>query len=404
MSRAAGGLLALALLLGGREDRVVLQGGKEQSGRVVYEDEHRVVLRRGKRDATFRREEVQRVESRWKDLGTLLDNDLAADPSDPEALELLIAQAQECGLEGEARALCWRSLLRTGPEAEGSEPLHLALGHVKRARGWAVPMGNRTLDWDKRFQMASDWGAAWELESLHYRLRSNLPLETVVELLLDLERIQRAFYGMFGTALELFDVCDPMDVQVHGDSASYPEVANEAGRYDPAIDEVHVNASGALVFETLAHEATHQLLQNTAFLEKGHEGEIPPWVNEGLAEYVAAGVVRAPRLVYEPGRPMARHFRAHAQAKDPIDLTRVLSLSTGDYDASSDRALKYAQSYTLVHFLLHGEEGRWRDGFLEYLRTVYRGKGSSTDLKRCLDVDWRVLEKAWTAYVRAMKV
>lgn len=36
-----------------------------------------------------------------------------------------------------------------------------------------------------------------------------------------------------------------------------------------------------------------------------------------------------------------------------------------------------------------------------FLRSVYRGQGSATDLRDCLDVRWRDLEQEWLAYVRS---
>lgn len=396
------GLAGLLFLCEGESDRVVLKDGKALTGRVVFEDESRLVLRQKSRDTTLAMEAVQRVDSRLRNLYVLLDNAQRADATDPEDLELLVSQAEECGLSGEAQVFWWRLLLLAHARGEENEAAHLALGHVKRGSGWRLPVGSRSVEWDKRFELAKDWGSALEFSSYHFRVRTNLPLELDLDVLLDLERFYRAFFEFLGPELGLYDVCQPMRVHLHADSASYPEVGLEAGRYDPIEDLVHLDASQRFAFETLAHEVTHQLLYDTAFREQKRDGEIPAWLNEGLAEYLAASIVRTPGLLVELGRPEARHFRAHAQAKDSLDLTRVLALSVGDYSSSSDRDLKYAQSYTLVHFFLHGEEGRYRAGFFEFLRTVYRGKGSSTDLKRCLGVAWRPLEKAWHAYARGM--
>jgi hypothetical protein len=115
---------------------------------------------------------------------------------------------------------------------------------------------------------------------------------------------------------------------------------------------------------------------------------------------MSAGVQHTSPLSFVAGEVRVRQFQEQVGAKQSFDLQRVLSFSTGDYEASSDRDLKYAQSYTLVHFLLHGLQGRHRAGFFAYLRMVYQGKGSSTDLRNALDVDWRPLEKDWDAYVR----
>ncbi len=383
---------------GGESDLVVLKNGKELRGRVVFEDETTLVLRRDTRDTSVEQRSIERVESRLRSLGDLLDNEARAELHERTELELLAAQAEEMGLAGEAQVFWWRRLLLDREH----EPANRALGHVKRGQGWGIPVDGRTVDWDKRFELAQDWGSAWELSSLHYELRSNLPLQRTLESLLDIERLYRVFFELFGAELALYDVCRPMRVHLHADSASYPETAGEVGRYDPATDIVQVDASKGLNFGTLAHELTHQLLQNTAFRERNDEGCIPPWLNEGLAEYMSASVTQAPGLVFTAGQAHMEHFRVHALARDPFDLTRVLAFSTSDYDASSDRTLKYAQSYTFVHFLLHGADGAQRAPFLEFLRTVYRGKGSATDLKSALKADWRELEQGWNVYVRGL--
>lgn len=395
-------LLLGALALAGDEgDLVVLKDGKAMRGRVVFENDSRLVLRRDSRDTSMEQGTIERVRSRLRDLQTLLDDAAgfrsAGGEWDRKALELLGAQAEAAGLEGEAEVFRWR-LAFLDPEDEAART---ALGHKKRGQGWTIPYRGRAFAWDKRFEMAQDWGSAWELASLHYRLRTNLSLPVALDLLLDQERVYFAFQALLGRELELNDVCEPMTVHVHADSASYPEQAGEAGRYQPATDQVHVDASRGLDFGSLVHELTHQWLYDAFFRERKRDGQIPPWLDEGLAEYVRASVAHSPGVVFEPGHPGEASFRAHAQAKDPHDLTRVLAFSSGDYQASSDRELKYAQSYTLVHFLLHGEEGRHRAGFFEFLRAVHAGKGSATDLKRALGTDWRKLEKAWSAYVQA---
>lgn len=391
------GLASLLLFAGDEGDRVVLQNGKTLLGRVLFEGEARIVLRQGTRDVELDPGTVASVRSRRRALEGLLQE--APGAHDVAALGRLAEQADAAGLAGEAAAFWWR-LLELDP---GHAPAHEALGHRKRGASWGVPVGTRVVGLETRRELAQDWGSAWELASFHYRLRSNLPLGTSLDVLFDLERLYLALDRLLGHELELADVCRPMGVCLHADAASYPESAGEAGRYLPEVDEVHLDASRGFSFATLAHELTHQWLYDTAFREQKREGEVPSWLDEGLAEYVAASVAAWPELRFEPGRAHPLHFRTHARAKDPHDLTRVLSFSTGDYYASSDRDLKYAQSYTLVHYLLHGREGgelRWRAGFLEFLRAVQRGKGSSTDLKRCLGTDWRTLEAGWTAYVR----
>jgi len=389
-------LLGLVLLAGGDErDRVVLKSGKELRGRILRVDEQRVWLRRSGRELEFERDEVERLESVREVQATLLEEARPSRLARVDELELLAARAEEFGLPGEAAALRWR-LLALDPARESA---HVGLGHRRRGGGYVVPFEGRTFDLAQRIAAAREWGSAWSFESLHYRLRTNLPLGETLDLALELERLYAFFFTLLGESLELREVCTPMNVHVHADRTSYPEGGGEGGRYDPDTDTVVVDASRGLERLTWTHEATHQLLSVTAFRERGTQGEIPPWVNEGLAEYMATGIVGGPPLAFQAGLPCVRHFRLQAEARDPHDLKRVLSFSSTDFTAGDERLLKYAQSYTLVHFLLHGDEGRHRAGFLAWLRLVYAGRGSTTELGKCLDSEWKPLERAWLAHV-----
>ena len=391
------GLLTCLQASGGERDVVQLKDGKELHGRVVYEDTRFLILRKGSRDTQIDVNEIQHVESLSRNLDALLDNTTRTQPWSVSDNELLAAQAQESGLEGEA-ALFWWRVLAIEP---GNEAAHRALGHKKRGSGWGIPLDSRTVAQDKRVELARDWGSAWEFHTLHYHLRTNLALEIALDLALDLERYYQGVFDLFAGELQLFDVCKPMNVCVYADRASYPETAAEAGHYDAADDTVHVDASQGFIWEVLAHEGAHQLLYDTAVRERSNSGAIPAWLDEGLAEYIAGCVGGYPwKLKLEPGRALPRHFQTHARAPKPFTLGRVLNLSSGDFFASSDRDLKYAQAYTLVHFCLHASDGRYRDGFLEFLRGIYHGQGSSTDFKHCLHAEERELEEAWLTYVK----
>jgi hypothetical protein len=105
---------------------------------------------------------------------------------------------------------------------------------------------------------------------------------------------------------------------------------------------------------------------------------------------------------FEPGRPAQAWFAEHAHAKKPFDLSRMFSFLDEDYAAGSNTALKYAQSYTLVHYLLHGDGGKLRPGFMDFLRRVYKGDASTTSFQDAIGVREQDFEKAWHAYARSL--
>ena len=390
--------LGVGLDPGDGSDVVVLEGGKRLEGRVVYEDRELLILRQGSRDTEVEMRTVERVDSLVRNLDALLDRDLKASSTDVGESHMLAEQARESGLPGEAEVFAWRMLAKD----PANETAHRFLEHKKRTTGWAVPLpGRAAVPFDKRLTLAKDWGNAWEFSTLHYRLRTNMPLDQALHLAIDLERLYLAFFELFAVELRLFEICEPMNVQIHADASSYPESANEVGRYEASNDTLYIDASVRFSMEVLVHEATHQLLYDTAIRERTYSGQIPGWLDEGLAEYVAGCAVGGPhQLHFEPGRVNMARFRTHAEAEEPYSLSRILAFSSADFWTSSRQDLKYAQVYTLVHFCLNADQARHRAAFFEFLRGAYRGQSSPTDFKKCLSVEeeeeW---EKAWMRYV-----
>lgn len=379
-------------------DRVVLNSGKKLVGHVVYEDEERLILRRGTKDREIAKNDVDEIESRARAIRTLVEEMLQFDPWRPSDNEQLALRASELGLEPEARVLWWRVLAYE----PGNVAAHEALGHKKAGKTWRVLHDGRRVRMNKVRDIATDFGKAWEFSTSHFDLRSNLPLEQVLDLAIDLERLYVGFYDLFGKELALYETEDRMMVHVHADSASFPERAGEEGYFVGQTNLLTVDASNGLNMHLIVHEATHQLLYNTAVEERHYKGAIPAWANEGIAEYVASTTrgSQTGRLTLDVERMRRDAFQRQASARKPLSLSRVLNLGGSDFNASTNRDLKYAQVYTLVHFCLHGEDGRYREMFMSFMRSAYLGQGSTTDFKRAFGLKKnRGFEEEWRGYV-----
>ena len=57
----------------------------------------------------------------------------------------------------------------------------------------------------------------------------------------------------------------------------------------------------------------------------------------------------------------------------------------------------------MVHFLLHGDDGRHADAFARYLESEAAGKGGSAVLYEVLGSSAQELEAAVTAYAKKLK-
>ena len=389
-------------------DRVDLAGGSHVEGRIVYEDDAKLVLRTGTGDKRFERKNVKSFRSRAK-----LHRDsferwttLSADALSP-VLDLA-HMCQKNDLIEDAQTYAWYVLLVD----HGNADAHALLDHKKHGASWDARAGrdgearrgkDRWVPFERLFATRPDWTDAQDTPTTHYLLRTNFGQECAVQTALDLEGFYRAFYAEFGAELELFEIVDPILLEIHADHQSFPPIGTGRSAYtNTERNVVEVDASAGFRLDEVIHEATHQLIAATTRFSLAGKGVVPGWLDEGLAEYMRAGVGGLPaHRTFTPGAKIPEYFAMHASAKSPYELSRLLNFEAGDFLASSHSDLKYAQSYTLVHFCLHGDEGRYRRGFLDFLRSAWKGASSSQDFRKSMKIDEASFEKAWLAYVRA---
>ncbi|HLB49625.1 MAG TPA: peptidase MA family metallohydrolase [Anaerolineales bacterium] len=134
--------------------------------------------------------------------------------------------------------------------------------------------------------------------------------------------------------------------------------------------------------QTQAHELTHVLVGHLTF---SCLGNVPTWLNEGLA-------------VYGEGGPDESSLRQLQEAIAGGTLASVRSLS-GGFTEDSDRAnLSYSQSYSLVNFLI---EEYGRDKMLDLLRALRDGETLDDAMHRLYGFDIEGFEDAWRAKIGA---
>ena len=80
----------------------------------------------------------------------------------------------------------------------------------------------------------------------------------------------------------------------------------------------------------------------------------------------------------------------------------------GDLETKAKQAqLYYAESWALVYFLLHGEDGRYKKTLHEYFRYELEGEGNSDNFERALrntvGVDLNEFQAAFVDYIRSLE-
>ncbi len=187
---------------------------------------------------------------------------------------------------------------------------------------------------------------------------------------------------------------------------------------------IHSDADTPAEFgDTLIHEATHQLMDQQFDWPNGQ----PVWVAEGFASYfgytafdgkdgwktgeIGGKQVELFRDGVKARKPQQPQFRlqsfrdAMKQASGGDSLYgKLLTVRDPDRFYGQNAGVNYAASWLLVHYLLHGEGGRYAGAFAGYLAAEQRGEAGPTSLLEELGTTPEALDRAVLAHARTLKV
>jgi len=142
-------------------------------------------------------------------------------------------------------------------------------------------------------------------------------------------------------------------------------------------------------FHVLYHEYAHFVLDQSF-------EDLPPWVHEGIAEFVSASLVEDDGI--EIGRPIPSHRRLLRDRRlMPLVELFAVSRSSAEYDDGERAQLFYAESWALVHCLMQAGKGE-TSRLSRYLARRREGVAAE-DAERELG-DPKALQRELEGYVR----
>ena len=175
--------------------------------------------------------------------------------------------------------------------------------------------------------------------------------------------------------------------------------------------------------DALVHEAAHQLVDRRLFTA----GHAPPiWLSEGLASYFGytylngsgefeRGEVGGKSVALlrgasaKPGREGERRLKALRKAlksagdREFPPVLEVIAVNDPARFYGTDTMVSYGVSWLLVHYLLHGEQGRLAEPFARYLVRAAAGDGGPIALLAELDVEPEELQGALERHAKRIK-
>lgn len=170
---------------------------------------------------------------------------------------------------------------------------------------------------------------------------------------------------------------------------------------------------GGLAFftESLPHQRIAHVAQHEGFHQFAHAffgNDLPPWLNEGLAEFFGECVVEGNSVIIGQASPQVLEtVRSAAEQGKHIPFVDLLQMDDARWNASvraGIAALQYQQSWSMVHFLVYGDNGKYQAAFQRMLQMVNAGTRPYTAMREAFglatDGDVSDFEAKWAAHAK----
>jgi Flp pilus assembly protein TadD, contains TPR repeats len=240
-----------------------------------------------------------------------------------------------------------------------------------------------------------------EVRSKNFYLVGNASEKEIRKVGVKLEEFRESFRILFtGTAMT---AAIPTNVVVFKSNSAFkpfkplrPDGKTDnfvAGYFQPGEDANYIIVStegdDAEMFNTIFHEYVHFIV-NTNF----GKSEVPPWFNEGLAEYYSTFEINDDQNI-KIGLPLSRHISLLQESKlIPLaDLFRIGNrqlTGTGDHS----RSIFYAESWALIHYLILTKKP-----LDKFLSEVLKGVPQDKAFKDSFQMDYSQMESELRKYV-----
>ncbi|HEY7118132.1 MAG TPA: DUF1570 domain-containing protein [Tepidisphaeraceae bacterium] len=218
------------------------------------------------------------------------------------------------------------------------------------------------------------------VKSKHYLIHSDLDDAQIYELGTRME----AMYGEYSRRLADFDLHEdrkPLDVYLFDRKQDYMEFTggqyeNTGGVFMPAWNQLAAYLEGQrdTLRRTLQHEAFHQ------FAQKALRGNMPIWLNEGMAQLFEEAIWTGDAFLMGQVPPRrVRQLQLDLKDDKLLPLKQLMSM-TGEswsHNLTGNASLgstQYNQSWAIVHYMAYGERGANGAKLVALLQALRKGK------------------------------
>jgi len=244
------------------------------------------------------------------------------------------------------------------------------------------------------------------VRSKNFFLIGNASEKEIRQVATKLEQFRETFRLLFPKAK--FNQTIQTNVVVFKSDSAYrpfkPKLANGkpddgiAGYFQPGedINYITLSTEGEKedTYGTIFHEYVHYLL-DTNF----GKSVIPPWFNEGLAEYYQTFQIKEDQKVYL-GNLQDNHLYLLQQNKlMPLKTFFEIDNYSLHQNGNHSRSIFYAQAWALIHYLIQANKGANAGNMNKFLNLVMNNVEPEKAFQQVFQSDYATMEKTLKKYV-----
>lgn len=359
----------------------------------------------------------------------------------------------EAGYSGEWISL-FEKQMRSGRSPQVRHPQFgwIPSANVNRYEQGLRPWKGDWISAEREAEFRRDFRNAWEVPSEHFLVKTNVSLEAGLELSEKLETfhgwLQQNFAAFFDTPKSLQERFEkalrtssarrgkPLEVHYYASREEYQKRVQ--GKVPPGLETnglywqpdrtcyFYLKPQGP-DFTTLFHEATHQILdvhttearrvasrmlalqrrqqpQEWVLCERANF-----WLIEGIACYFESFMVDEGGNISVGDPGCVRFDTARQRMLDPayyfyLPAREFFALGRDGFQRHPQISPLYTQSSGFVHFLMHYEDGLYRDDLIELLAEIYRPDAehpeADPNFSQIAEVGWTELDRQYREHMR----
>lgn len=198
----------------------------------------------------------------------------------------------------------------------------------------------------------------------------------------------------------------PLRIYICKDLDTFVQLAPQGAKYETNISGIFTEGIGYDAIILLA-DARQQRLREILYHELVHRemrshGNIPLWLDEGLAEVYSNFRFRKNQMLYALSDP---HHRNWIQRKGSTPLHRLFHVNHGspEYNHQNLSTSFYATSWIFTHYCLFAEEGAFEKTFFDFIDASSKQVVTETMFTRYFDMNYEDMSNRLLKYARSFR-